>query len=188
MAIWSQLWRSAVLILDVLIWSTKRKDLSADCRSMNQWPFGSYWNIGFLQRGTQEMQGLPGLVMTNIANWKITMLLMGKSTINDHFNSKLLVYQRVCYKLLHRKKYLRMSVPSRRLKHMHFPCSFFLSRPQELKHSKFTTSLGRYLNVFKKTRYSANTSYLMIQHPSWMPSWDRQLPLPSFILVYIRWS
>ena len=25
------------------------------------------------------------LVMTNIANWKITMLLMGKSTINGHF-------------------------------------------------------------------------------------------------------
>ena len=34
--------------------------------------------------------------MTNIANWKITIFLMGKSTISMAiFDSKLLVYQRV---------------------------------------------------------------------------------------------
>jgi hypothetical protein len=38
---------------------------------------------------------LPGLVNVNKRLWKITMLSMGKSTINGPFSIAMLVYQRV---------------------------------------------------------------------------------------------
>ena len=50
----------------------------------------------FLDQIHPSTHHLPGLVNVYITNWKITMLLMGKSTVSMAiFNSKLFVYQRV---------------------------------------------------------------------------------------------
>ena len=55
-----------------------------------------FWHILVLQIRHWIIDGLPGLVNVYIANWKITMLLMGKSTISmAMFNSYVAVYQRV---------------------------------------------------------------------------------------------
>ena len=52
--------------------------------------------VGGIQYSDSTIQLLYPLVMTNIANWKITMLLMGKLTISMAiFNSYVTNYQRV---------------------------------------------------------------------------------------------
>jgi hypothetical protein len=55
---------------------------------------------GELRRGGGRIMGdtRPGMAWKIIANWKITMLLMGKSTISmARFNSFLYVYQGVSW-------------------------------------------------------------------------------------------
>ena len=64
-------------------------------------PAQSSWRVADHEKSCDVSYDVPGLVNVYITNWKITMLLMGKSTISMAiFNSYVTNYQRVSFILM----------------------------------------------------------------------------------------